>query len=159
MDYSIEQYETRNEQIQELIITQSMKYIPKILYSLEVYDLHQGDILSVTSAYEVTNENFFTTMIASNISLSSQGQYTSGTILDESRGYNVTKIMHHGIVTHARQIMLTQDYPGLNYINTVLWAASWDANKNLTDRLHVEKGYGHLDVIVYKNPDPEHNYS
>lgn len=149
--FDIDHIQTTHEMFYELVITKSMNYRPAVLYSIEVDNLKKGDIISVTSGYEVTNKKDYTLMIASNISISPYQAQPYGEIIDESRGYNVTKIMHHGTVIHARQFKLEKDYPGRYFINTVLWSASSDANKNEGDSLHIEKGYGHLDVMVYKN--------
>lgn len=149
--FDIQHIQTSHEIIQELTVTKNMNYRREVLYSVEVDDLKRGDILSVTSAYEVTNHKHYTLMIASNVNISRYQAEVDGDIVDQPRGYNVTHVMHHGTVVHASQIKLTRDYPGRNFINTIVWSASPDANKNLGDTLHIEQGYGHLDVIVYKN--------
>lgn len=146
-------YDTKIELIHQLTISDRMYYYPRILYSIEIDDLKENDILSVTSAYEVTNEHKFDVMIASNISFTQYIAEPSGMILDESRGYNISHAMHHAVMTHTRQFKLTRDYPGKNFINTVLWSASPMANKNLRDTLVIDKGYGHLDAVVTRCED------
>lgn len=142
--------ETKKEIASYVYMTNSNKYVPQILYSIPVEDLHAGDILSITSAFELTTEHHFDVMISSNVSISVNTSTIYGDILDESRGYNINYSMRHGVTSHSRQIKLTKDYPGINYINTVVWSASTAAQPNMKDALYVEKGHGHLDVIIFK---------
>lgn len=149
IDYALSHYETKIELINKIEITNKYPYVPKILYRIPVQDLKAGDILSITSAYEVTNDLSYLVMISSNVNISSDSKEAYGDVLDEGRGYNVTPAMHHGSVIHARQIILTKDYPGINYVKTMVIAASLLAPSNLKDYLIVEANYGHLDIIKY----------
>ena len=152
IDYAhIEHYETKNEIIQKLGIVNKHPYQPEILYEIEVEDLKKGDIISLTSAYEFTNNNRFEVMISSIVTISEDPKDPWGRTLDEGRGYNLTNVMHHGIAVHNRQIKLEVDYPGKSYIKTTVIAASQFARSNMVDSLFVEKGHGHLDAIIYKN--------
>lgn len=145
----VQHLETKHEMIQELTVSNNLNYYPQVLYSIPLKDLKSGDILQVTSAYEVTNEKPYTLMISSHVILGVSVNSIDGELIDEARGYNLTKVGHHGTGYHIRQYKLTKDYPGTLYLNTVVWSASPDANPNLGDTLHIEKNYGHLDVIKY----------
>jgi len=142
--------ETKTELVSAIYMTNTNQYVPQVLYSVKVQDLNKGDIVSLTSAYELTTSYNFDVMISSNVSISPFNPTVYGDILDESRGYNINYSTHHGVTNHLRQVKLNKDYPGINYINTVVWSASTAAKPNMQDSLYVEKGHGHLDVIIYK---------
>lgn len=151
MDYTIEHYETKKEILREIVISNNKTYYPKTLYEVQVSDLNKDDIINITSAYEVTNNYKFNVMIASSVTLGSIGSTTLPFTIDEGRGYNVTPAMHHGCSYHVRQFKISKDMPGENVVSTVLWSASDAASPSLNDKLKIEQGYGHLDVLIYRS--------
>lgn len=117
----------------------------KVVYSVFIPNIYVGDILKITSAFEVTNNYAYNAMIGSYIILGTSATATTGTILDPANAWNVTPAMHHGVVVKARQWQATADYTDA-YINVIGYGSSVNALGG--DAFVLEQGYGHLDVVI-----------
>lgn len=133
-----------------IFIASTHDYKPKVLYSLKLPEIKVGDIISITSEYEVTSEKKYEVMIASTVSLGSSFDDVRGKWIDEGHGYNITLKMHHGDAFHVRQYKFIEDVPEGAYLNTVVWSASALARGDRNPYIQVEKGYGHLDALIFR---------
>lgn len=148
MDYQkIDFYETKKELIQYIALDTWSPYTKRVLYSLPIEEIKKDDILSVTTEFEVTNNAGMNLMIASSVNLCDSPTQIECPQISEANGFNISPQMHHGVVTHSRQLKIDNGAP-YKYVNVVIWAAS-DAAKP-SSVLNIEKGYGHLDVLVHK---------
>lgn len=120
--------------------------IEQIIYSVKVSEIKKGDVLHVTTEFEATNQNAFNVMIGTKIILTGNENDTSGTLIDQANGFNITPNMHHGVISKSRNWKAKSTYEN-KYVNVVLWALSDNALPQ--NQLIIEKGYGHLDVIIY----------
>jgi len=118
----------------------------KVVYSVLIPVIYIGDILKITSTFEVTNPYTYNAMIGSYILLGTSATDTTSTnIIDPANAWNVTPAMHHGVVTKSRQWIATADYTNA-YINVIGYGASVNAASG--DAFVLEQGYGHLDVVI-----------
>lgn len=138
--------ETVTERIIELPITPVSKEF-RCIYSVYIPVAHKKDILSLTTSMEFTNDEPYNVQIITGIIIADSPSSTKGKLIAALNGYNLTPAMHHGIVNRARQYRLDQDMSN-KYINVIASAAS-DAVKGHPNII-VEKGYGHLDVVIHK---------
>ena len=143
MIMDVAHYENLEERISYLDMTNSKK----VIYSILVPELAVDDILILTSAFEVTNNNNINVMIGSDVRLSDSSNSVDGIILDRAYAFNVTPGMHHGVMMHARQYKVKKNCFN-KYINLVVWSASDEAIPGM--KLVIEKGYGHLDITIIK---------
>jgi len=141
MIMDVTHYENLDERIAYLDITNAKK----VIYSIPVSKLTVDDILVITSAFEVTNNNNIDVMIGSDVRLSDSSNSVDGIILDRAYTFNVTPGMHHSVMTHGRQYKVKENYFN-KYINLVIWSASDAALPGM--KLAIEKGYGHLDITI-----------
>jgi len=140
------------EKVEYIPLDTWVPYREYVLYSTKVENLQENDLLSITTEFEVTNNTGINLMIASSVKLCDSATSVKGNILISANGFNVSPSMHHGVMTHARQIKLNKDY-GDKYVNVIIVAASTDAKP--IHRLKIEKEYGHLDIMVFKNKNQD----
>lgn len=119
---------------------------PEVIYSVHVEEASKGDILSITTSFEVTNDLPYNVMISSAIVLTNSEVEVKGVALDRPSAWNVTPDMHHGVVNRCRQFKLPEDISN-KYVNVIAGAASDAAKPN--DVLTVEQQYGHLDLVIH----------
>lgn len=119
--------------------------VEQVLYSVKVPEIKQGDVLQVTSEFEITNDFTYNVMIGAKIILADSSKNTNGALIDQANGFNVTPNMHHGVVSKSRTWKAESTYND-KYVNVVIWSLSVNAFSN--DKLKIEKGYGHLDVLI-----------
>lgn len=131
------------EQVNYLDIANPTKHI---IYSIPI-KVKKDDILQVTSQFEVTNSYNYNVMISSAIIILPTDQSRFPANITCPVAFNVTPNMHHGIVIKARQWKSLCDFEGS--LQLTAYAASDNAKSG--DHLIVEKGYGHLDVVINRS--------
>lgn len=117
----------------------------RVIYSVLIPALNSGDIVHITSTFEVTNPYTYNAMIGSQIILANAPNEVTGTMIDPANSFNVTPDGHHGVVNKARTWKSPSSYIN-KYINVVAWSASVNALPG--HLLIVEQQYGHLDVFI-----------
>lgn len=146
--FDIQHYETTKELMSNIPIECVVRdYNTHILYSLKVKNIHKNDIISLSSEFEITQNNPYMVMIGSYIIITDMPYSAIGDYIVSPNGFNLDNKIHHAVPTHNRNYKSTRDYLGTYYINLVIYSASTDALKN--DTLLIEKNYGHLDAIIY----------
>jgi hypothetical protein len=122
------------------------------LYSLKVPVLRKGDVVQAHAQFEVTNNLGFNVMLGHAMLLHPEetivvhGDMPGARILCEYAGENLTPDMHHGFRTLMGSFAATDD--GDVWISVLIYAISSVAKP--ADRLTVEKAYGGLRVIVFR---------
>jgi hypothetical protein len=119
----------------------------EVIFSVPIEKIDIDDVIQITSEFEVTNQYKYNVMIGSWIVLGNTPLAIAGILLCPSTAFNVTPDMHHGIVSKSRNYKFNSSYSG-KYVNMVSWAAS--DNSSPKDILLIEKGHGHLDVVINK---------
>jgi hypothetical protein len=123
------------------------------LYSLKLPGLRAGDVVQAQCQLEVTNDLGFNVMIAHAMlvhrkeTIVVHGERPEGQVISEYAGENVTPDMHHGFRTLAGSF--TADADGDAWLSTLIYSAS-DSPKP-GDRIKVERGYGGLRAVVFRN--------
>ncbi|HKB05388.1 MAG TPA: hypothetical protein VKD90_24400 [Gemmataceae bacterium] len=124
------------------------------LYSLKLPDLKRGDVVQAHSQFEVTNDLGVNVMLAHSMLLHVKETVVAhedkpdGRVLCEYAGENITPGMHHGFRTLTGSIAVPDD--GDAWLSVVLYAASTGVPPGR--RLTVQKNYGSLRAIVFRNP-------
>lgn len=118
----------------------------KVIYSVCIPEIKKDNVVSITTAFEATNNYSYNVMIGSCIQLCNSSDSVEGINIDVPNAFNISPAMHHGVINRARQFKATQDYYN-QCVNVVAWASSLGAKLN--DKLVIEKDYGHLDVFVH----------
>lgn len=128
---------------------------PAVIYSVFIPSMKVGDILNITSEFEVSNESVsqqggdgYRITIGSSMIIADSAIATTGTIIDQEKAYIVTKDMHHTVVVKAlnyRADSILTD----KYINIVAYADAPDSDSSPGEYLVVEQNYGHLDVVQF----------
>lgn len=140
----------------ELVPALSLAHDPyryTTLYSLKLPRLRKGDVVQVHCQFEVTNDIGFNVMLAHSMlfhrkeTIVKHGGQPDGHLLCEYAGENITPGMHHGFRTLMGSLVVPDD--GDAWVSVVIYAAS-DAAKP-GDKVSVEKGYGGLRAIVFRN--------
>lgn len=116
---------------------------PKVIYSVPI-DTEQGDILQITSQFQVTNSHKYNVEVGSYIVYGGSSIDITGILLTKPTAPNVTPDMHHYKGVLARQWQMEYSFSG--FINLVVYAAADSAKPG--DMLEVNQGYGHLDVAI-----------
>jgi hypothetical protein len=124
------------------------------LFSLRLPDLKAGDVVQAHGQFEVTNDLGFNVMIAHAMlvhrseTVVVHSDKPEGQVLSEYAGENVTPDMHHAFRTLVGSFAATVD--GDAWLSVVIYSAS-DSPKP-GDTIKVERGYGGLRAIVFRNP-------
>ena len=119
---------------------------PQVIYSVQISQLKKNDVVQVTAELEATNNHGYNAMIGCEIILSNNESDTDGELIDQANAFNISQNMHHGVVSKTRNWISKSDYYN-KHINVVCWSTC--VNSFLGDMLKIEKGYGHLDVVIY----------
>ncbi|HVK08518.1 MAG TPA: hypothetical protein VM597_07045 [Gemmataceae bacterium] len=126
------------------------------LYSLKLPALRAGDVVQAHAQFEVTNDLGVPVMVAHGMlvhpkrTVVAHAASPPGTFVAEYAGENVTPDMHHGFRTLAGSFAATAD--GDAWLSVVIYAAGPAPKAGQT--LEVERGYGGLRAIVFRNADP-----
>jgi hypothetical protein len=128
------------------------------LYALKLPGLRAGDVVQVHSQFEVTNNLGAAVMVAHGMlvhprkTVVVQADHPGGQFVCEYAGENVTPDMHHGFRTLAGSFAATAD--GDAWLSVVIYSAAQAPKAG--DVLKVERGYGGLRAIVFRNAaDPD----
>ena len=122
------------------------------LYSLRLPALRKGDVVQAHAQFEVTNNLKYNVMLAHAMLL--HGEETivvdannpEERVLCEYAGENITPDMHHGFRTLIGSFAAEES--GDAWVSVVIYAVSSAAKSG--DRLRVEKPYGGLRAIVFR---------
>ena len=125
------------------------------LYALELIALRKGDVVQAHAQFEVSNPYDFTVMLAHTMLLHprktivrNDPQQSRDQRLSEYAGENVTPGMRNGFRSLIGSFAVAED--GDAWISVVVYAAiSWSLPGL---KLIVNKGYGGLRAVVYRNP-------
>lgn len=120
---------------------------PAVIYSVPVAHIEKNDVVQLTTELEATNNHQYNVMIGCNVIIADTSSSIKGTLIDQSNAFNITPNMHHGVVSKARNWEASSTYDN-KYVNVVCWSMS--ENSVNGDKLIIEKGYGHLDVLINK---------
>ena len=145
---------TGGELISKLTVSSPTKYRFCTLYILKVPDLRKGDVVEAHTQFEVTNDLGIPVSVGHAMLLHSkktivkdQPTQSKDRRLCEYAGEFLTPEMHHGFRTLIGSFAAATD--GDVWISVVIYAVS---AKELAGRtLAVEKGYGGLRAIVFRN--------
>ncbi len=145
---------TGGELIGKLTVSAPTKYRFSTLYILKVPGLRKGDVVEAHTQFEVTNDLGIPVSVAHAMLLHSkktivkdQPTQSRDRRLCEYAGEFLTPAMHHGFRTLVGSF--TAESNGDVWISVVVYAVG---EKLLAGRtLTVEKGYGGLRAIVFRN--------
>ena len=128
------------------------------LYSLKLPGLRTGDVVQAHGQFEVTNNLGVPVMIAHGMlvhrkkTVVVQADQPDGQVVSEYAGENVTPDMHHGFRTLAGSFAATAD--GDVWPSVIIYSAAQAPKAG--DVIKVERGYGGLRAIVFRNAaDPD----
>lgn len=148
MIYDIQHYETTKELLNNIIIESVIKdYQLHVLYSIPIQNIYKDDIVSISTEFEVTQNNAYMTMIGSYVILSDAPYSPKGDYVVQPNGFNLDNRLHHAVPMHHRQFKANKDYLGTYYLNVVIYSSSTDAKNG--DVLKIEQNYGHLDAVIF----------
>ncbi|MGB0508257.1 MAG: hypothetical protein ACPGGK_18885 [Pikeienuella sp.] len=166
---SVTHHETKrgDELIESIKITRGARYNEPYkfytLYKLKVEDLKPGDVVRAVTQFEATNDLGFNVMLAHSVLFSKtetlfQGEET-GPRKDFMKpcvpaGENITPGMHHGY--RSLSCFATVQKYGDHWISVIVYGASTAAihhpdPEKAKDILEIERRYGGLSAIVYRN--------
>jgi hypothetical protein len=124
------------------------------LYSLKLPDLRAGDVVQAHSQFEATNDLGVQVMLAHAMlfhpkeTIINHGPPPAkGRVISEYATENITPAMHHGFRTLVGSLAVPADGDG--WVSVVIYAA--DLAGPPGGKLGVEKGYGGLRAIVFRN--------
>lgn len=146
---SMNYYETQTELLSLLPIgRQAVGF--RVIYSIPLPDIKEGDLLTITSTSEVTLRNVPTVFLAGYIMLGiSKSDTTQGILVTKRAGIDVLRGNEHQTMPMNKQFIVPALKPGVSYsLNYILYTAT--GFPLITPYLKIEQGYGHLDVIHYK---------
>lgn len=141
------------ELIPTITCVKKVPYKFTTLYSLKLPELKTGDVVHAHSQFEVTNDLGFNVMIAHAMLVHREetvvvhGDQPDGQVISEHAGENVTPDMHHGFRTLTGSFAAVAD--GDAWLSVIIYSAS-DSPK-LGDIVKVERGYGGLRAVVFRN--------
>ncbi len=125
------------------------------LYALELIALRKGDVVQAHAQFEVSNPYNFTVMLAHAMLVHprktivrNDPKQSSDQRLSEYAGENIMPEMRNGFRTLMGSFAVTED--GDAWISVVVYAAITWSLPGL--KLIVNKGYGGLRAVVYRNP-------
>jgi len=124
------------------------------LYSLKLPDLRTGDVVQAHAQFEATNDLGVPVMLAHAMLFHPKETVVAhgappalGRIISEYAGENLTPAMHHGFRTLVGSLAVPAD--GDAWVSVVVYAA--DLVGGTGSKLGLEKGYGGLRAIVFRN--------
>lgn len=142
------------ELISELPIT-GFSYRYCTLYSLELIALRKGDVVQAHAQFDVSNPLEFPVMLAHAMLLHDKKtivrddpKQSRDERLCEYAAENITPGMRNGFRSLMGSFAATED--GDAWVSVVVYAASTWSLPGL--KLNVQKGYGGLRAVVYRNP-------
>ncbi len=145
-------YQETTEAVEELDINTPT---PVVIYSVFIPSMKVGDILNITSEFEVTNASVsqaggdgYRVTVGSSMIIADSAVATTGTIIDQDKSYIVTTDMHHSVIVKALNYRVDTVMTD-KYINVVAYADDPDDDSSPGEFLVVEQNYGHLDVVQF----------
>ncbi len=93
----------------------------EVVFSIDVSDLSNSDVLLTMSEFQVTNDTGATQRVTAQLILTNSSTSTSGTALDESNDRNITPGMHHMVRVKGGM----KQFSGMqtnHIVNLVAWA-------------------------------------
>lgn len=144
---AIELNQTVENRIANVSLTDGSYYNFQVLMSVKVQNIKSGDLLVVTSEYEVTNNTGVNLQTSFYVVIGDKPDSIEGVRIDAAKGYNIDQMMHHGTHTIAKIYKCTSDISE-GYINVVVYSVSSAYRPGMS--LIMEKGYSHLDVLHIK---------
>ncbi len=124
----------------------------KVIYSVYIKEIKEGSTITLTSAFEATNNHVYNAMIASSVILADCSECIDGINIDIPNAFNISPSMHHGVIIKARQFKGNAEFND-KFINVIAWSSAEKAKYG--DYLIIEKNYGHLDLMIYENNNGE----
>ena len=155
------------EMVEDIYLARGRKYDEPYrfytLYRLRLPDLKSGDIVRATAQFEATNDLGFNVMLAHAVLMVPDDRvYRGETALPRSgfmppcfpAGENITPDMHHGY--RSLSCFATAERDGDHWLSVVIYGASTAAIHHpdpaqAKDRLEIERSYGGLSAVVYRN--------
>ena len=142
------------ELIGDLPITgQAYRY--STLFALELPALRKGDVVQAHAQFQLNNPYNFSVMLAHTMLLHSgktivrdDPKQSRDERLCEFAGENVMPGMRNGFRSLMGSYGATED--GDSWISVVVYSATWWSVPGL--KMAVQKGYGGLHAVVYRNP-------
>lgn len=117
----------------------------KVLYSVAIVGLMEGDIIQFVANSEFTNDTGIVIFAASQTILAADPNDVTGIEVTPRAGYNITPDIHHGEIGDAGFYQADRDFDHYVFLNFVVYAGS---NLDIPLFLHAEPGYGGLDVLI-----------
>jgi len=139
---NIVQLESSTELVANLDIFSQTK-VP--VYALQLPDLKANAILSVSAQFECTKTGNYNVMLGRYLNLKNS---VLGINLTKPCTDNITVNGHHRVVNIARQCVIASDMAAPT-LALIAYAGASSAVSG--SKLVVEKGYGHLDVLIINN--------
>lgn len=125
------------------------------LYALELPALRKGDVVQAHAQFQINNPHTFSVMLSHTMLLHPRKtivrddpKQSRDERLCEYAGENVTPKMRNGFRSLMGSFAAAED--GDSWISVVVYAATWWTIPGL--KMTVQKGYGGLRAIVYRNP-------
>jgi len=138
-----------SELVTSLLLTNGSPYTGVVIFSQELQNVQEGEIIMVLCQFEATNDLGFNVMVASQVILADSPTTVQGIEITESRDFNISPAMHHGKIVEVGTISSPENY-GTSYVNVIAYAASTKASTG--NILKVEQDYGRLSVLRYSSP-------
>lgn len=122
--------------------------LQRVLYSVRLTNVHQGDIMQYTAQSEMTNDTYTDNpMVGRFVELASSSINVLGTRISPAQASNLTPQEHHGIVAMSGYYEFVSDYDEV-YLNFVVYGAG---AQMLDERLVIEQGYGGIQGILTRS--------
>jgi len=136
----------KSEMVYQMPMTSWHPYYYNVVYSIELDDIHVGDVLLCGATSECTTEHPFNVQVCGYIILAESKHDTKGEVIVPAFGGNVDRNEHHRPFTCTGTIKVEKQ--GYKYVNFILYVASTAALPN--DIIVVEQDYGRLYVLQYR---------
>lgn len=133
-------FETTQELIPSIIV--NPQCIPMVVYSLQLPNLVKDDVLQISTQCQVTNDMGYNLMVCKYLRLSS-GKDTIN--ITAPCGTNILPLIHHLPMHVSRNFKITKGMTTPK-LELICYSAAFDGQ--LSGRVVVDKGYGHLDCIL-----------
>lgn len=136
-----------SELVTELPLTRGGPFEKRVLFSQELTDVQQDEIIQVLCQFETTNDSGYNVMVASQVILTDDPSALTGLEITEASGFNVTSNMHHGKTVEVGTIQSPEAFPTA-YVNVIAYAASTAAYEG--EAIRVDQDYGRLSVLRFQ---------
>lgn len=134
----------QSERISEL----SLATDKKVVYSIPLPPLVEGDIIDAHATFEVTNDLGFNVMVGRQLVISSTPDGVSGIEVSEAATRNVTPNMHHDHIQDFGSAVWNRR-EGAYFLNLVAYAGA-SLHEDSAGALRVEQDYGRLSVTIFR---------